>query len=975
MRGTCAEWRKGGLMPPFLLRCLALIVLSALSFLSSANAQESIFVTEVPVIDPPVSPPKEEETPLSPPRNDVSTPAATPRLNFVERSDDELVLVSLAAGNVTLADSLSGYAAKGRLLLPLGAFAEALEFPVRISARDGIAEGWMQNENQRLNVDAARREAVVGGEKETLQPEQIEPHEDDIYVDSTVLARWFSLELNFSFNTQTVNIKPKRGHALPFQLAAERDRKRASLKSADAEKKPARLIREPYHLATMPFADINASTNYDQRNNSTLENNVSAQVTHDFLYMHSNAYISAGSEQGVEDLRWNLSRKDPEGKIFAGEDSLEQSWLGEASNALEIREISFGDIYAPQLPLTARNQSGVGVLISSQPEGRATLIDRTSLEGTILLNWEVELYRNDELLAFQRASETGRYEFPDIPLLSGLNILRLVFYGPSGETREETERIMVNSDMTKPGKTYFRFGAMRQDNNIFDVRENFTSSFSVLGNGTPSQQEAIRGDLRSFVEIETGLLPGLSATAQATHLPTLDGDSRNYATFGLAGSLWGIYARVDGSKDDNGGQAGQATLQTSLLGATLSGRYQQFDDFISDFTGDPLDPVTRRMSARTDAPIKLSWFPRLNLGVSAGREEYDSGRRLDEFDQRLSTNLFGLMALSNALRWQVNTSETDDITRQTLGDMVASLPVYSFFLRGSAQYSVTPEKTLNLLALSADKMLLRSLTARGEVSKQMIDDKLTTYTLGLTQRFERFQLGANASYADDGNMVAGLNLTLSVGQDPRSGQWRSFAEPMARTGLISARAFVDEDRSAGFTDGDTSVSGARFTVENTGWQEPAGMEGTTLLKGISTEQPATISLDESSLQNPSWVTGGETIAVIARPGVPVMLDLPVSESGEIEGKVEVESKSGAKEPARNVILELLDNEGILQRDIRTASDGTYVLDRVPLGRYSLRVSPDQLKRRNYTASEALAIDIVDEESVLTGKDFVVTAAP
>jgi hypothetical protein len=93
--------------------------------------------------------------------------------------------------------------------------------------------------------------------------------------------------------------------------------------------------------------------------------------------------------------------------------------------------------------------------------------DRITLEGNLPLGWEVELYRNEVLLEFQSASADGRYRFEDVSLLFGVNVLRLIFYGPQGQQREEVRQVRVDTDQISAGEFRYRIAANQHDTRLY----------------------------------------------------------------------------------------------------------------------------------------------------------------------------------------------------------------------------------------------------------------------------------------------------------------------------------------------------------------------------------------------------------------------------------------------------------------------------------------------------------------------------
>jgi len=156
-------------------------------------------------------------------------------VNIVERSDDDLVLVQLRLGRIVLNESLPGYLTKNHLMLPLGQIAEALQFPIKVNPPEGQADGWFLDPANNFTLDAARHEVVISGSRSTFAPDLVEVHQDDIYVDTTLLSQWWPVEFNFSFSTQTVTVSGKNGMLLPVQREASRDQARALLGSKQQE--------------------------------------------------------------------------------------------------------------------------------------------------------------------------------------------------------------------------------------------------------------------------------------------------------------------------------------------------------------------------------------------------------------------------------------------------------------------------------------------------------------------------------------------------------------------------------------------------------------------------------------------------------------------------------------------------------------------------------------------------------------------
>jgi hypothetical protein len=906
-----------------------------------------------------------------------STPTENSKaLDASTRSEDDLVLVDITVDDVTLMQSVPGYAAKNGLVLPLGQLAEAIEFPIKV-AKDGTAKGWFYYEDNRFALDVAKHQVTIGGSSKNVDPALVEKHNDDIYIDTRLLEEWFQLKINFAFSTQTVNISPAGEEKLPIQLASEFEKRKSRLNNAyKEEKKTYPTTRIPYQLAAIPYADVSATMGYDQgQSNSPFSATTSIEATGDLFYMTSDFFVTLDKEDGIDNLRWSLSRRDPDGQIFFDDEPIRHTWLGELATDLKITEITLGDVFTPALPLTAQNQSGRGAYISNKPFDSTSQFDRTALEGDILPNWDVELFRNDELLAYQRAGADGRYIFTDVPLVSGVNIFRLVFHGPFGETREEIRRINLSSEMTKAGRSSFSMGVLQEDTSFIPVRPETSGAVGTDGQST-------KGRIRSFFDYEYGLTDNLAFFGQLVQMPVETGGSEGFATAGLGASLWGIYGRVDASRSTDDGTALQGRVQTNLYGVTLTGPHQIFDNFISDYTtknvgglastpgnASVTNPLVEHTEARADTPLDVGFLPRLNLGFTGARSLFDDGMEADAITQRLSTSLWRV-SLSNNISWEDSRGGSNPTGRQIEGDFTISAPLlWNTLIRGSTRYNIKPETQIETLALAGDKIIDNIYAIRGEVTHDLAsDENLTTVTAGVSRKFEQFQLGLNSSYDSENRASVFMNLTFSVGPDPRSpGDWQFFADQTARDGLVSARTYLDRNDNGKYDGGDELVDKA--SVRSDGGWGTTNEKGTVLLRGQRTTAKSNVELDGDSLINPSWVVKKGGYSVVTRPGTPVMVDFAVGESGAIDGTTYMMTPDGTRDVASNVILQLLDKDGTMVREERSSFDGYYTFEKVPVGEYSLRVSLNQLQRKGLLSSPPVKISIKNEESMIGNVDF------
>ena len=133
-----------------------------------------------------------------------------------------------------------------------------------------------------------------------------------------------------------------------------------------------------------------------------------------------------------------------------------------------------GDVVAPPVEMISPAQAGRGLNFSTFPKQMSNQFATETVSGDLLDGWVVELYRGKVLLDVRRSDGSGRYFFRNLPLLFGRNEITLKFYGPQGQTREETKSILIGRNMAPKGKFWTRLSFTEQGENLVGGRYNQT---------------------------------------------------------------------------------------------------------------------------------------------------------------------------------------------------------------------------------------------------------------------------------------------------------------------------------------------------------------------------------------------------------------------------------------------------------------------------------------------------------------------
>ena len=849
---------------------------------------------------------------------------------IVERPEADVLLLALRLDRSILAEALPTYQEGGSVLVPLGEVCRLLGLGITVDVGRGLASGFFIDERRLFALDVVSRTVIAEGKPRRFDPAGIEVHQDDIYVDAALLSEWLPLHLGVDLYGSTITVRP--AEKLPSQLRLERESKLASSRAGQrltAFAYP--KLDLPYRLFDGPFIDQTLGFTRQPNAQGGSQNSLqsSTYATGDLLFMEASAYVLA-TDHGVSDLRLSLSRKDPDGKLLG--------FLG-------AREVTVGDVLHPGLDLIALPSSGPGLAISNVPLQLPTQFDRQSFRGELPPGWEVELYRGQDLLAYARSRPDGLYEFLDVPLLFGLNLFRLEFYGPQGQHRSETRRLNVGDTLTPQGKIYYRL--VGND-----------PSYGLFGQG----QEA---KARSSLDVSAGLTGNLSVSAS---LASVDLADRRH-TYGKAGlrAFWGfLFANVDATVDTGGGSAWQGTLQSRLGRFGLQLQHAELDHFVSEVFLSPLDPLRSRTTIRLDTTVPETFLPPLPVLVEIRQDRLESGQQVDQLIGRVSAFRRGL-SVANQVGWTFASGGGPAYPTSAYGQLLVSKFLQRFALRGELDYDIEPTRAVTSVALTAETRVVPGLLLSAGITRTILPHR-TQYLAGVSKLVGAFGYGVTADYSTPGGVGVSILLSVGIGRDARNGNWHTQARPLAGAGAVSGRAFLDLNGNGLMDAGEKPIAGAGFLLGGAGNLARTNDAGEAFLPNLAPYQGLDVALAASTLEDPFWKPAREGVRIVPRPGKTAVVDFPVVISGEIAGTVYLE-RDGKNREASGVELELVDHHGVVVKRVTSAFDGFYDITEIRPGGYTLRVTAEHVRRLRVVA-RSREVEMVPSGTVLDGVNFI-----
>lgn len=616
-----------------------------------------------------------------------------------------------------------------------------------------------------------------------------------------------------------------------------------------------------------------------------------------------------------------------------------------------------GDTYTPALALGPRSEGGRGLAITSAPLEQASVFDHVDLRGELPIGWEVELYVDEVLRASQSQPIQGQYEFLGVSLAYGENVVRLVFYGPRGERREEVRRLSVAGGQLARGQSVYNFGVVQQGRPLFDVRGSSSASAAaqaLTGGGlaglaapAPSPLEGAPGDgtWRIAASVSHGLTSALTATAGFAQYTPRPGDTRQVGVVSLSGALEGALLQLDAARDDLGGSAVALGAAGRVAGVSVVARDAEYSGgFIDEI---PPASVGSTVDLKRDSTASFDFVERVGgrampMTVRLTRDEFEDGEQLWQAQGRLSEAI-GRYLISSGLDYQSDGGGPVTANRTLAGAFDASgLTWAKWQLRGDLAYDVAPSARLTTVLLTADRQIAVSNAVHLALG-HAFDARQTSFQVGDTWRLPVMDVSLVGSYTTNpGDFRIGLQISLGLTWDPFHRRYRALGPGAASGGAALIDAFVSGDGGSVRQPSDQPVVG--LAVQGAGRMVKTDTAGAAMVTGLGDGAYAQVRVDPESIDNPYLTAPPPLIRLVPRPGRVAVVAYPLTLTGEVEIRVLFEEGNQAPRGLSALAIQLVDAAGRVSARGRTEYDGAAVFDRLAPGRYALRLDPDQAGR-------------------------------
>lgn len=821
------------------------------------------------------------------------------------------LLLELRLDGEGLGLDILGYQRNDEFLLSLEELTAALGFPIAVDAAQGSASGWYISENREFSLDLATAVVISDGKNWPIADGNVVVFEGGLYVDTKALEKWFPLRLFAVVRELYLNVEP--AEPLPMQLRVRRRERVNSVISANNE--------AIYPLQDTPYQFFSPHITKLTSSYSTVRQTPGSDATTNIDY----ASLSRG------DLGWMTSTLSLAGR---SEDSLTAAKLKLERTAFDgpasLNHLELGDIEA----------GGAGILLRGgdvRKTGERFDNESVSLEGSQLPDWDVELYRNDQLMATETTGPDGSYFFEDIPLQFGQNHFELKFFGPNGELDSREEFHFLGKEILQAGSISYQASAIQSGRSVFG-----------LGEEEPGQ-----GVYSSAFNL--GLSSNLTVGAGVTS-SEINGERLNSSNVSLGLGTSRFYASANYAVIPDAQNSVEGSLRTQLGRAHLNLLYTRFFDS-TDLTDSP-----NKWQTAIDLTSSVFTAPiRLEATVQEQENFTANGVSLGT-----TLPLLGAGKFSSSLSYSSFEQRSDDGTTRTSqlnGQSSLHTTIRPWSFRLSANYSFEPDAQLERLGVESRLRIDKGLSLGLDLARNNFTDTIF-YAGSINWQLDQVAINARVAYDSNERWSGFITFSTTLFHQPGTLIPRLDSRGSVNSGSVEVRVFEDVAGTQREAQSGVRVEGVQA------WRRATTNErGVAYLSGIPSHRQIDIELDESTLSEYDLQSTNPGVSVIGRPGSYTVVEFPIIRTVELEGHVVVAGDE--KRPVSRAVVLLKTPEGEVVARTRTAFDGFFLFEGIEPGTYQVSLD-ESIDHRVLTKPDS--VTALGNSDVITALDFTLSPA-
>ena len=774
----------------------------------------------------------------------------------------------------------------------------------------GKIDGFRFVESNPFAVDLAQGTYMVKGKTYPYSEDELFVYElgygaKEVFATVDFLNKLWNLDFELDYLQARLNINTK--DKLLYQIQQKREARRTTRllrkQQKDAQKYDdegvLKLPNKP-KMFSLPVVDVNTTLQY-QAQDSQHRENVNFSGRNDFAYgeVNYNAQLvnAPDGDKGLDNVRVTYTKRAYDDGDLPADLNLFQA----------------GDVTVRPSRLVDGSIRGRGILFTNRDTKRTVEFDTLVVEGVTEPGWEVELYRNTELLGFQIASDTGEYRFENVQLNYNRTVIKTVLYGPQGQIETREDVYNISRDRLKPGQLNYEVGLLDADRDLLSI-----------GQDEVSQQP--RGFAKN-ININYGLSRTATLFSTLTDMPTNSGAQR-YASLGLKFSLFDAIGAVEAYRSLEGGSAIDFSMARNFKGTNLNFRAALLNDFESEYIGygNRADILNANASASRSFQTP---FGGLGLSLGWDYERYKDKTSRTRFDSSQSLS-FKKFRFTNSTKSSFNQVEH----QYTYGTLNFQYSIdRNWKLRALSRYDIYPEYSLRDVFAELRYKNRDGLTAAFDVNRNF-ENESSKIGAQVGYDFEHMHASVDVDWDSESGARALLRSRFSLAPFGANSKYIMSNQNLTNRTALSGRIFFDNDYDGIFSEGDEPIQGANVKIGRRS-SDVSNEDGGFSYIGSSKNDYEALSVDVSSVPEPYVVPNSEQFKTVLRAGQYNNFDVPVIRTGIVEGIV-----SDHQGGIASIKVQLLDQDNQLLDETRAAFDGYYSFEYVRPGDYIVQVDPE-----------------------------------
>jgi hypothetical protein len=816
------------------------------------------------------------------------------RANAVD-PDDEMLFALHVAGT-TVNQNVHGFSTSSGLCLDLRDLISGLALPLTVSADSTSASGWIGAESNRVLFDFQAHVFTQGSTAEPIPDSAIWTSRTGPCILSSNLSSWMNLKIAPDLANAILDVSTPGG--FPIEAALKRANSAARLlKTIALPQESSNILNLPYLPWRTPAIDASFAFSAERTKGSVtrLSGGYEIIAVGELAWLSANARIASNNTGLPKTIRLRLYRDNSN---------------GEELGPLHATSFAIGDVNSLSSGLGTSSLAGSGIVAGNRPLGSSDRPDLADFTGTLPQGWDVEVYRNGDLIRSVTELTDGRYMFRDVPLQVGANDFEIVQYGPQGQVRRTRRSLQVGSQTPARGQTWWTVAAVDGEKDLIALVNK------------PMRASA-RAGWRFDLGLQHGFGRGYALAVQYHNFTLPDGVRTGIAEVQATATVLGIYTNVEGAMAPTGGHAFRARTMGRVMGYAWS-----FEHLLNNgLSSERVIANQRRITAfsldRTfqvsDQIIPIHFDLRSEAGTQGNNTQAQA--RIALANRKFSTSAAVVMADSagsdgtHSRRWTAST---------LFNGRIAGVR-----LRSEINWGLSAKPTLDLASLSG--------------TYQPSARQLLTVTTGFERAggavFGQLDWSRNIGVADftfggqidsRGGFRAGIGFRFGIRPDENGRFSNMSGTGQTNTGQIAVRAFRDLN-SNGARDQDEPLTSLPGVVVN----------GIPVFSGDSIQDnplnrmepaiPVKINLNSDSINDPSDIQSTPPIMVMPRAGIVTAVEFGIASTGIIEGNIKYNDGHAVQ-----LTLELVRQDGSVASRLNPDIDGYFSIEKVRLGKYNLR---------------------------------------